>query len=164
MVNRYKSECLNDDKYLLTLLKYIHKNPMKAGIVQNIEDYQWSSYYEYIRDTCINSDREYIYSMFSSDKKKALTQFTKLHVVFEDEEEVGEGKYTEFIPSDFKRRSERDVRQVIKEILGGKEPNVIIGYNKADRDATLRKLRESGLSIRQIERATGISKGIISKI
>jgi len=42
---RYKSESIADDAYLLTVMRYIHQNPIKAGI---IKDYKWSSYNEYI--------------------------------------------------------------------------------------------------------------------
>jgi REP element-mobilizing transposase RayT len=41
--DRYKSEPVNDEKYLLTVLRYIHANPIKAGIVNNISKYTWSS-------------------------------------------------------------------------------------------------------------------------
>ena len=37
----------NDMAYFTTLLRYIHQNPLKAGIVQNIGDYAWSSWGEY---------------------------------------------------------------------------------------------------------------------
>lgn len=32
--NRYKSEPVDDDRYLLVVLRYIHQNPLKAGIVK----------------------------------------------------------------------------------------------------------------------------------
>ena len=35
---RYGSECVEDDGYLLTVIRYIHKNPVKAGIVSEPED------------------------------------------------------------------------------------------------------------------------------
>ena len=45
---RYKSEVINTDKYLLSALRYIHNNPVKAKIVSNAKDYKWSSYRAYI--------------------------------------------------------------------------------------------------------------------
>ncbi|MBQ6455311.1 MAG: transposase, partial [Eggerthellaceae bacterium] len=44
---RFKSEPINDDAYFLTALRYIHKNPQKAGICR-ADEYRWSSYQEYI--------------------------------------------------------------------------------------------------------------------
>jgi putative transposase len=40
---RYGSECVEDDKYLLTVVRYIHSNPVKAGLVRELEAYSWSS-------------------------------------------------------------------------------------------------------------------------
>ncbi len=45
--DRFKSEPIENDKYFLTVLRYIHQNPLKAGLVKSIEDYQWSSIGEY---------------------------------------------------------------------------------------------------------------------
>ena len=41
---RYKSILVSDDNHLLQLVRYIHKNPVKAGIVKSIQKYPWSSY------------------------------------------------------------------------------------------------------------------------
>lgn len=45
--NRYKSEEIKDEIYLINCIKYIHNNPVKAGIVQNLKDYKYSSYLKY---------------------------------------------------------------------------------------------------------------------
>ena len=48
---RFKSEPCNDMEYFTTLLRYIHQNPVKAGIVENAADYEWSSWkQDYLRD------------------------------------------------------------------------------------------------------------------
>lgn len=44
---RYKAILCNMDGYLIYLTKYIHMNPVKAGIIEGI-NYKWSSYREYI--------------------------------------------------------------------------------------------------------------------
>lgn len=51
--DRYKSEVVEDDKYFMTVLRYIHQNPVKAGIENDIAKYQWSSYNEYLRENSI---------------------------------------------------------------------------------------------------------------
>ena len=48
--DRFKSETVDSDEYLLTLLRYIHQNPMKSGEVKKIAAYPWSSYKEYLGD------------------------------------------------------------------------------------------------------------------
>ncbi|MCC5467220.1 hypothetical protein [Pelosinus baikalensis] len=39
---------METDGYLLTVLRYIHQNPLKAGKVKSIAQHKWSSYAEYI--------------------------------------------------------------------------------------------------------------------
>lgn len=46
--NRYKSEPVQTEGYLITVFRYIHQNPMKAGMVNKLEDYKWSSYNQYL--------------------------------------------------------------------------------------------------------------------
>lgn len=41
---RYKSSLVSNDDYFITCCKYIEMNPVRAGIVSNPEEYQWSSY------------------------------------------------------------------------------------------------------------------------
>jgi REP element-mobilizing transposase RayT len=50
---RYKSIIVQNDAYLLQLSYYIHRNPLRAGIVRRLADYRWSSYrvYAYGRKT-----------------------------------------------------------------------------------------------------------------
>lgn len=42
-ISRYKSIIINSKKYLLDLCRYIHRNPVKANLVQAPQDYPWSS-------------------------------------------------------------------------------------------------------------------------
>lgn len=44
---RFKSIIVENEAYLLRLSCYIHRNPLKAGIVERLSDYQWSSYHWY---------------------------------------------------------------------------------------------------------------------
>ena len=44
---RFRSEAVEDERYLVTVLRYIHQNPVKAGICRRMSDYKWSSYGDY---------------------------------------------------------------------------------------------------------------------
>lgn len=48
MQGRFQAEAIEDDRYYLALNRYIHLNPVKAGIVPHPRDYQWSSYNVYM--------------------------------------------------------------------------------------------------------------------
>ena len=44
---RYKSIVVQNEAYLLQLSYYIHRNPLRAGMVKRLADYRWSSYKVY---------------------------------------------------------------------------------------------------------------------
>ena len=44
---RYKSILIQNDAYLMQLSCYIHRNPLRAGLVNRLADYRWSSYRYY---------------------------------------------------------------------------------------------------------------------
>lgn len=45
---RYRAIVVEKDEYCLELSRYIHLNPVRAGIVESVEEYPWSSYLSYI--------------------------------------------------------------------------------------------------------------------
>ncbi|MDB4303544.1 transposase, partial [Desulfosarcina sp.] len=45
---RYKAIVVGEDSYLLQLVRYIHRNPVRAGIVEKPEQYRWSSHKGYL--------------------------------------------------------------------------------------------------------------------
>jgi putative transposase len=56
--NRYKSIHIDNDAYLLECGRYIERNPLRAKIISNIQDYPWSSFLYYtsgIKDDIIKS-------------------------------------------------------------------------------------------------------------
>lgn len=48
---RYKSFIVSDDNYLLTIIKYVERNPVRAHLTEKCEDWQWGSAYRRIRGT-----------------------------------------------------------------------------------------------------------------
>ena len=75
--NRYKSEAIYDREYLLNCIKYIHNNPVKAGIVNNCIEYKFSSYHDYVYNTGL-SQSLIMNSIFGS-KCNYMELFDKLH-------------------------------------------------------------------------------------
>ncbi len=62
---RFKGILVDKDSYLLELSRYIHLNPVKAGLAKRPEDYKWSSYgvYMYEKEDSL-VDSEVILSQF----------------------------------------------------------------------------------------------------
>ena len=64
IANRYKSVPVEVDEYFLQLIRYVHQNPMKAGIVVNIDEYEYSSYNEYMNEPDL-ADTDFVLQMIS---------------------------------------------------------------------------------------------------
>lgn len=77
--DRFKSEIIDTDEYILQASKYIHQNPMRANIVEKVSDYKWSSFNIYggKRDAYDIIDNEFILKYFSDNKQKARKLYTE---------------------------------------------------------------------------------------
>lgn len=78
---RYKAILVERDSYSLELVRYIHSNPVKAGLVQRPESYLWSSYPNYLglRERPAFLKTDWVLSQFSdlqSVAKERLHAFT----------------------------------------------------------------------------------------
>jgi putative transposase len=45
---RYKAILIDAEEYFLSVVRYIHQNPLAAGVVPDIDRYRWSSHWGYI--------------------------------------------------------------------------------------------------------------------
>jgi putative transposase len=78
---RYKAILIQREVYLQELVRYIHLNPFKASLVENPDDYSWSSHQVYIgkiNQSFVRDDL--IFQMFSSDITKAQELYQQLIV------------------------------------------------------------------------------------
>jgi len=89
MCVKHKSILVCDDSHLLQLVRYIHKNPVKAGMVKNMPDYDWSSYKGYLsyakKWNWLHKD--YIFFMITQKKRGRLKPFVEF-MYQDDSEEV----------------------------------------------------------------------------
>ena len=157
--NRYRSEPIVTEKYLLTVFRYILRNPEAAGIC-TWKAYRWSS------------ARAYIYQK-SSDK---ITEIEAIGELFASREELirfassGAAK-DDPCPIDFNEDSmNRAVRMpdgaVTKLIIrhcNVEKPSELRIMDKISKRKYLKWLVDSGASMRQLERLTGISRSTIQR-
>lgn len=147
---RFGSFPVNDDSYMLEAVRYIHDNPAKAG-VSAASEYWWSSYREYVgkarlTDTSIvldmlgGVDAFVAFQAAGADKPY---RFAGEHRIAVDE--VGE------------------VAAVALSASCGCAIGEVKTLPKASRDECLAALRDAGLSMRQIERLTGIGRKTIAR-
>lgn len=75
--DRFISEPIYNEKYLLNCIAYIYNNPVKANIVNHPSKYQYSSYYDYTHCTGIVNDT--ILQLVFGSKTDYLSQFSLVH-------------------------------------------------------------------------------------
>jgi len=46
---RFKAKVVDDERYLMQLVAYVHLNPVKAGLAEDAEGYRWSGHREIVR-------------------------------------------------------------------------------------------------------------------
>lgn len=140
--NRFKSKNIESQRYFLEVCRYVHRNPENAGM-EKTENYQWSSYNEYIGKAKI-IDKNILLHYFNNDVNEFIN-FTKKAEYFEDLNELAEyeliGKLTDGqlayivmqlfnindvseIPSFFKNASKEELTLYIKKLKKVKGTNI----------------------------------------
>jgi REP element-mobilizing transposase RayT len=89
--NRYKSILCDEENYLLALVRYIHLNPIRVGIIQTLEElnnYPWSGHRAIVgRAKHPWMDIDTVLSQFGKTKRKAITAYRRFV-----QEDVGKGR------------------------------------------------------------------------
>lgn len=85
---RYKSVLVEEDSHLLELLRYIHRNPLEAGMVTGLESYHWSSHCGYLAQEKGWSwlHRDLLLEKFSKNRKQAYSAY--LNFVMQQDSDV----------------------------------------------------------------------------
>ncbi len=153
--NRFLSEIVNTNRYLLQASKYIHRNPVKACMVDNPEDYIWSSYRIYIgiekdRFDIMNTDT--ILETISFNKKDAINRY-KEFVGYEDIMDNEHNKFMDMESKDERKKFDNELaNKIINEKALSKEQLVIDIRNRTK------------LTTREIGKKLNISAATVSRI
>ncbi len=96
---RYRSFVVEKDPYLLELSRYIHLNPVRAGMVKKPEAYRWSSYPSYLSSGSCPEwlRREDVLEQMDTNPVKGLR------------------KYRQFVEEGLRR----EIRDPLKAVMGG---------------------------------------------
>ncbi|MBO4390027.1 MAG: transposase [Lachnospiraceae bacterium] len=145
--DRFMSEPVETKEYMLTVFRYILNNPEAAGICPASE-YRWSSYHLYgNRRSFVNTTL--LFSWIGDWEH---------YVAFMDQE--NHDKCPDY---DYRTNDDDWAKETLYETLGLISGSELKAYSKAKRDEALRQLRRAGLTIKQIERLTGIGRGIVQR-
>ena len=147
---RFRSVAVESDEQFLTELRYIHQNPVKEKLCPTC-DYPWSSFNGYF-DRPWLVDNSLAVSMFGSEE-----QFREFHAQLDVTSpclDIGRAR---------RLFSSEDALLVARDVLGDVRLEEVASLPRAKRNAALRELKAAHLSLRQIERLTGVSKNIVER-
>lgn len=153
--NRFMSECIEDDSKFLKTLRFIHNDPIRTKCTRSIAAYPHSSYRAYLKldNPLVNTERAIEAAVNYSNL------ITYLKTVADDEcMEIG-------IKESNSLRAITDEEGLIlmktKHNIDG--PGEFQLFTRKKRDVMIRRLKKEGLSIRQLVRLSGYSKGTIER-
>ena len=146
--DRYKSEPVENDSYLITAARYIHQNPLQIGL--SIDT--WTSYSDYFKNSGI-TDIWLILELFSNNRKTALDLFAQY---------MNKNNYDKCLDSfNCKSLSDKEAEIIIKKLGNVVFCQDVQKLDKKERDKLLYASKCEGISIRQLARLTGLNRGII---
>lgn len=149
---RYYCEPVEDYNYLINVIWYIHNNPVKAGLEPTPgSNYHWSSVRDYVSDEPSITDTFDILNYYGGKNNflSCLNMISSAKCIDVD---------------NVRRRIPDDVaRSIIQEETGCSTANSFQKLDMLKKEKYLIQLHEKGISIRQLNRLTGISKGVIER-
>ncbi|WP_210366227.1 transposase [Bacillus sp. REN3] len=156
--DRFRSENVESVRYFKTVLRYIHQNPVKAGIIERVDEWRWSSCAGYYGKPYYPGgllDQDPALRLFSENNNFAREQFREYNETPNEDECLNNrtGK---------RRLSDDEARQEIKKMLKGVEIAQVKSLPRHERVEVLKDLKTvEGLTQRQAARILGISASII---
>ena len=156
--DRYKSQVIDNEKYLYTCAKYIHENPLKAKICKNLKDYEFSSFVE-IYKCSEPAVYEHIRRFIKNKESQDLINFNEEYRKNESDDKF-ELLENEEIDKQFICKS------IIRSFLNNNKINLRdLRFEKALLKELVETLKiKNGISYREIERNIGINKESLRKI
>ncbi len=88
---RFKSPMVSDDEYLLTLMRYIEQNPVRAGIVSRPEEYIFSSYHANVKiekDALVDKEENPVFLSLGDSTEERVRRYKEFASEFLDEDKL----------------------------------------------------------------------------
>ncbi|MDD3738877.1 MAG: hypothetical protein PHP31_06250 [Lentimicrobiaceae bacterium] len=81
---------IEDEKYLIQLIAYVHLNPVKHLFTDDYKKYRYSSYQAYISEKSSSVEREYVLSLFGDKENFEYWHDINVLNFLDDVEDVGD--------------------------------------------------------------------------
>lgn len=147
--NRFRSEPVDTKEYFLTVLRYILRNPVNAGICRTPQEYIHSSVAEYFDARTGITDVTPVFRMIDYN-------YLREFILVKNEDQC-----LEISRATAKRVTDKAAKDLIYQEFGTYSPMAEKDYDRQALDESIRKIIRKGVSIRQLSRLTGISKKVI---
>ncbi|MDR3295012.1 MAG: transposase [Clostridiales Family XIII bacterium] len=148
--DRYRSEPAGTDAGLLSALRHIHQNPVKAGLCKKASEYPYSSYRAYTK-----GDKTGLADCVAAADTMSRQEFAKFHE---------KSDAARFMDAEEKIRiPDSEAAKIIERISGSKTAAAFGTADRAPRAGFIREFRAAGLSLRQISRLTGLGVGAVRR-
>lgn len=163
--DRFRSEAI-EESHMLAAARYIHNNPVKAGIVNKAEDFAWSSYNEYTREKAYRPglvDRGFLLSLFSDLEDRAIELFKDFtnQIVNDKFIEIDDCSAREAAMVAYRRNLTEQIKGILSN-RGYDLESINSSRDKKARDELIREIKEAtGGSVRELSKILGIGKDII---
>ena len=168
--NRYKSILCDEERYLLALVRYIHLNPVRAGIVKSMEEldtYPWSGHRAMVGKVSSGwMDREHVLAEFAEKGRKGVSEYRRFV-----REGMGEGRNPALTGGGLVRslggwsqvlalRGRNNTEEWDERILGSGEFVEDILREADERQLRQMKLRKRGKGIEDVIREESEKEGV----
>ena len=157
--DRFKSEAIEGDSYVISLLRYIHQNPVKATMVKTADEYRWSSCNCYLNsDGSFRKilDMDTILALYSSDLEKARKLFAK---------DINVPSQDSFL--DLKEEEKIITEEAAKTLFNRLLLEHQIDWDNITKEQLILIIKElkdaTNLSVRKLSKITGLNKDKINK-
>lgn len=154
---RFKSQPVEDWQYFLTLLRYIHQNPLKPQLVSNLNDYPWSSWLEYTDNHPLPfSSTQAVLSRISLNELTDLVN----ELLTDDEEK-------DFLDAEERPQhpitTDSEIWDLIQTICGATNATEFQALPRPQQKHYLYLLHEQGAGPRTLSRLTGVPYSIVQR-
>ena len=148
--DRFKSEPVDNNEYFLTVLRYIHQNPVKAKLCSKVEEYPFSSFAEYLHESAY-VDTEFALGMI---ERNEFTRFNNT---------PNSDACLELVTPSRRAVTDAQAQGIIEKISHCKTITEFQGLEEKNKERIIKKIYDKGVSVRQLSRLTGTTKGIVEK-
>jgi REP element-mobilizing transposase RayT len=152
--NRFFSEPIETEKYLLSAIQYVHQNPIVAGICKVPSEYSYSSCMDYkngLTDEIL--DKSYLLDLLRMDSLRECVEGTDTDSIGIAHGDIAHARVTD-----------TDATKIICKLSGCDSIAEFQSLTAERRKTAIRQFKKYNLSLRQISRLTGTTIGIVRNI